>query len=345
MKQYLLPQEGIFYKANLHCHSTVSDGKLTPKEIKEIYKEMGYSVVAFTDHDVMVPHEELNDDEFLVLNGYELEVCEDEERAFPNVKYFHGCLIALEQDNFRQVCWHKEKYMIGNSGNYRDQVQFDEREPDYERRYTLECINDIIRRGREGGFFVTYNHPSWSMEDYEQYIRYENLNAMEVTNTICELDGFEEYSGQMYDDMLRAGKRLYCLSTDDNHNKIGLGNRNSKRWDSGGGWVMIKADKLEYRVITKAMEAGNFYSSQGPEIYELWVEDGKVHIKTSPVERIALITGNRRALFAIAEDNNGICEASFTLYPDSKYFRIKLTDYSGKIANTNAYFMDDIFKG
>ena len=38
MKKYLLPEGGKFYKANLHCHTTVSDGKMTPEEIKKYYK-------------------------------------------------------------------------------------------------------------------------------------------------------------------------------------------------------------------------------------------------------------------------------------------------------------------
>ena len=39
------------FKANLHSHSTLSDGKLSPAELKKIYKEHGYSVLAVTDHD------------------------------------------------------------------------------------------------------------------------------------------------------------------------------------------------------------------------------------------------------------------------------------------------------
>ena len=35
MRKYLLPEEGHFYKANLHCHSNISDGSLTPEQIKE----------------------------------------------------------------------------------------------------------------------------------------------------------------------------------------------------------------------------------------------------------------------------------------------------------------------
>ena len=41
MKKYLLPQIGCFYKANLHCHTTVSDGSITPEEIKTFIREKG----------------------------------------------------------------------------------------------------------------------------------------------------------------------------------------------------------------------------------------------------------------------------------------------------------------
>ena len=74
MKKYLLPETGNFYKANLHCHTTYSDGRKTPEQVKERYKELGYSIVAYTDHDILVPHPELNDESFLALNGFEAEV-------------------------------------------------------------------------------------------------------------------------------------------------------------------------------------------------------------------------------------------------------------------------------
>ena len=47
--QILLPEAG-YYKANLHCHTTLSDGEFTPEQIKAAYQEQGYSIVAFTDH-------------------------------------------------------------------------------------------------------------------------------------------------------------------------------------------------------------------------------------------------------------------------------------------------------
>ena len=37
-RRYIISPEGNFYKAQLHTHSTVSDGALTPEEVKELYK-------------------------------------------------------------------------------------------------------------------------------------------------------------------------------------------------------------------------------------------------------------------------------------------------------------------
>ena len=61
------------YKANLHCHTTCSDGRLTPQQVKDHYKAHGYSVIAFTDHNVLVDHSDLNDPDFLALTGIEVD--------------------------------------------------------------------------------------------------------------------------------------------------------------------------------------------------------------------------------------------------------------------------------
>ena len=45
MRKYLLPETGSFYKANLHCHTVLSDGNKTPEEVKEAYQKLGYSIV------------------------------------------------------------------------------------------------------------------------------------------------------------------------------------------------------------------------------------------------------------------------------------------------------------
>ena len=337
MKKYLLPEKGSFYKANLHCHTTVSDGRLTPEEVKRQYMEKGYSVIAYTDHDVLIAHPELAQEDFLPLNGFEMEVNENIDAPFKFKKTCHMCFIALEPDNLVMPCYHRSEYLFANAVNYRDKVKFDESKPDYIREYNGECISDMMKQGRENGFFVTYNHPFWSLESYEQYMTYNNMNAMEICNYSCIASGHAEYNEKEYDFMLRGGKRIYCIATDDNHNAGKFGTR---EYDSFGGFTMIKADKLEYRTITNALESGNFYASQGPEIYDLWIEDNVVHITCSEADSIILSTENRATKIAYNE-GEGLTGAEFYVEPDNKYFRLTITDSKGRHANTNAYFIDE----
>ena len=338
MRKYLLPEKGQFYKANLHCHSTVSDGKWTPEEIKKNYVEKGYSVVAYTDHNVMIDHSELTDENFLALRGYELDVGQ-KEPEFPNAskKTCHMCFVALEPDNDRQVCWHREKHFGGNAKNYRHLAKFDESLPDYERVYSGEGVSDMMRIGRENGFFVTYNHPAWSLETSREYTNYEGMHAMEICNYGCYEEGYEDYVPMAYDEILRSGKRIYCISTDDNHNR-----GDEPAHDSFGGFTMIKAEKLEYRTITSAMERGDFYASMGPEIYELYYEDGKVTVKCSEAADISICFGVRRARKCYNSDGTPLTEATFEVREDSIYFRITVTDPQGRHANTRAYFLDEL---
>lgn len=335
MKKYLLPENGNFYKANLHCHTNVSDGKLSPEDVKKYYMEHGYSIVAYTDHDVFIPHNDLTEENFLALNGYEMEMNEFED-PFWLTKTCHLCLVALEPDNFKQVCFSGTNYMFGNSPKYADKVEVDEETANFVRSHTPECINEIISEGRKKGFFVTYNHPGWSLEDYSDYISYENMNAMEICNFGAYNGGFGDYNPRVYDDMLRAGKRIFCIAGDDNH---GL-------HDAFGGFTVIKADNLDYRTITKALEDGNFYASQGPEIKELWYEDGKLHIKCSPAARVEISSGIRWAHLAIGNENEPLEYVSCGIegLPEHTYVRVTVTDFSGKHANSNAYFMDELTK-
>lgn len=51
---------------------------------------------------------------------------------------------------------------------------------------------------------------------------------------------------------------------------------------------MIKAPVLAYDAIIKALDAGDYYCSTGPEIHDLYLEDGRLCLDCSPVRRIAL---------------------------------------------------------
>ncbi len=333
MRKYLLPQGKNCYKANLHSHSTVSDGGWTPQEMKEEYMKRGYSILAITDHNIMADHSYLSDENFLALMGWELDQTEAKPWA-EDPKTCHMCFIALKPDAYQHFV---RRYEIPERWmeRSRDIIRIHPDTPDSKTLHSPEHISAIMQAGREAGFFVTYNHPCWSLETWEDYSGYRGMHAMEICCYGSYRVGYEDYCPAIYDDILRSGNRIFCTGTDDAHSAE----------SAFGAYTVIYADDLKYESVADALVRGDFYASMGPEIHELYVEDGEVHIKCSPARRIAFHTGARLTCGKVAEGDELLTEAVFPLYPrdrDPGYFRLSVTDEKGRHANTNAYFTDSL---
>jgi 3-dehydroquinate dehydratase-2 len=156
MKKYLLPETGNFYKANLHCHTTISDGRKTPEEIKDLYMKKGYSIVAYTDHEVFLLHNDLTDDRFLAMNGFEVEIMNWYGRhPLRDCKVCHLCFVALNPEMELHPFWHRSKHVWGPAKEYKDQVKFDDSLKDYNWSYTPESITEMMQIAREEGLEIT----------------------------------------------------------------------------------------------------------------------------------------------------------------------------------------------
>ena len=79
MKKFLISSEDKGFKANLNCHTNLSDGHLSPAELKKAYIEKGYNIIAFSDIDYLYNHSNLDDDNFLVITAYETEIYESRD--------------------------------------------------------------------------------------------------------------------------------------------------------------------------------------------------------------------------------------------------------------------------
>ena len=275
MKKYLLPEKGNFYKSNLHIHTIFSDGGFTLEQVKEEYMKRGYSIVAFTDHDVFVPHQELTDENFLAINSVEVHSHQAGQTNFEYMKSWHLNLYAKTPDiTLCPVCdprWVNAKDMK-HVDEAHSQVRF-------ERVHTVESINNLIAKANEANFLVCYNHPIWSMHDFSDYIGLEGLWGIEVYNTGSATEGYLDTADPMLN-LCRRGKMVAPVASDDAHSLH----------HSFGGWTMVKAEKLEYVTVMQAYERGDFYASTGVEIYELYVEDGKLVVECTPDCKICLKT-------------------------------------------------------
>ena len=279
MKKYLLPDGLPEFKANLHCHTTLSDGKLTPEQIKESYQKAGYSVVAFSDHDEFHTHNDLTDDRFLAINAYEAEIGDWSRNSHVRKVYHFCCFAKTDGADYREI-------------------------PVPEEYHDKDAVNAFIRTCRDKGFLVQYNHPVWSLQESEDLHGIKGLWGTEVFNFSATIDGTDGNQGFMYDVLLRDGSRLFCTATDDNHNVYPFGH---EQCDAFGGYVVIRAEKLDYPTIIDALERGDFYASTGPQI---------------------------------AVGDEFVTYGEFELRDYFDFVRVQITGPDGSLAFSNAYWLD-----
>lgn len=344
MKKYLLPSDVNWYRANMHCHTSISDGTLSPEQIKDAYKAEGYSIVAYTDHEILLDHSELNDESFLTLTSSEYSIntetpsfeslYQGSTDTWPRRKTIHLCIYSKEQHNEKQPAA-DDASLWAQGGKYRGQGRCD----GYRRELTKESVQETIDRCNRAGFFVQLNHPYWSLNEREDYIDLKGLWSLEILNYATERLTGAEYCPYIYDDMVRNGMfNLFCTMGDDNHNRGGSFE------SSFGGSTFFGAKELKYESIISAMENGEFFCASGknpPLIKALYVENNVLKVECTPAVDI-ILTGYCRKYRVKTGD--GITSAEFPLDRDDVFFRITVRDKFGNNAHTHYYKVDDYYE-
>ncbi len=317
-RHFLLPEQGKFYKANLHCHTTVSDGRLTPEQTKAAYVEKGYSVVAFTDHNTVVPHKDLSDEKFLAITGIEIDYnCDD------NVKFPKG--------------WHQAPVyhinFFAKDENRREFIPFD-------RVYSFDAVQKTVDDANAAGFLCQYNHPRWSYQTAADFEKLRGLFAFEVYNHGCEVDMHDGWGEYEYDHYMRHGGIAAATATDDEH--LFCEDLTSPYSDCFGGWTMIKAPSLTYGNILGAMERMECYASTGPEIYALYIDDNdegiptKLHIECSPCSSVCVLSDIRDTR-TVRSRKDDITVVDVELNPAYSSFRIECMNSKREKALSRGY--------
>jgi hypothetical protein len=175
---------GKWYKANLHTHTTASDGKASPPERIAQYRAAGYDVLALTDHRVTHDVAGLSDRSMLIIGGQEYHpTCPG--GGIP----FH--LVALHVPHG---------------------LHFTEKESTSANR----CIAKVHRAGG----LTVLAHPFWCGQGYENFKHLKGLSAIEVYNTTCGWAG-RPCSENEWAHALDDGMILPAVGVDDAHSKDG----------------------------------------------------------------------------------------------------------------------------
>lgn len=334
---YLIDPRKKQYKANLHCHSTLSDGHRTPEELKNMYKSRGYGILAITDHERPYSHAALSDKSFIMITGYECYIRPHPMGTYDRYnKEIHLNLFARDPENVGHICFNDcyAKYLK------RDGVLDSAIRVGSERRreFTVEYVNSYIQTARENGYLVAYNHPYWSMDDEARILAYEGLFSLEICNYGSFVASGIEHNAQLYDKMLRAGRRVFCHAADDNHNGLP---EDHPLFDSFGAWTQIYPREFTYSGIIDAMESGDMYASLGPVIRELSVDGDTLRVECSDAAKIFAYFGSKQPA-SLHSTGKPITSAGLKIDPDAKYLRVAVQDERGRWANTRGYFRDEI---
>lgn len=327
------------WKANLHCHSNLSDGRLSPEQLVQAYKDRGYQILAITDHEAPYDHSRFSCDDFLMLTGYEAYIRPSAQCKLDNFgPEIHLNLFAKDPRNLTYIgydpnfCKYLPEMYAESLPKSRDLGR---------RRYDPAYIQSFIDTAVENGYLVSYNHPCWSMERAEDILNLNNCFSMEVFNTgSMKINGYEENMA-LYDALLRRGRFWYLHGADDNHNVVPLDDYLN---DSFGSWTMVIAPELTYRAVIEALEKGRFYATTGPEIYDLKISGDVATLECSDAVCITMHMSPKYTRKAYNSDGSERRQARFRIPEDAPYVYFTVLDRHGRKAHTHAFRREEFSK-
>ncbi len=166
------------FKGNLHTHSTISDGRLTPQEVVKLYQARGYDFLAFTDHEIFSWWDEFDQTDFLILPGIE---------GSGNAPGPYQCHHVVG---------------IGDAEIDKDHLQ----KLDNSGLQGLAGAQTMVDYFEEQGYYSIYCHPVWSRQTFAEVADLERFQAIEVYNHGCHLENNTGHASYYWDGFLRQGK-------------------------------------------------------------------------------------------------------------------------------------------
>lgn len=297
---------GQFWRGNLHCHSTRSDGVLDPEEVCHRYREEGYDFLCLSDHFTGQFDYPITDTSgfrtkaFTTLIGAELH-----SGAMQNGDLWHILAVGLPQDFARPDA------------------------PDFRAHPGQESGPDIARRARDAGAFVVMAHPQWSGLTLDDALSMDAAHAVEAYNYECEVSSQRGDGFHMADLMLSEGRQITLTASDDAHFKLD---------DHFGGWVRVKAKDNTPDALLSALKSGAYYSSQGPDLHHIELRGAKLVVHCSDAVTI-IVQGRGSATRAVHAERLTSAELPVERFRSGGWLRVTVVDDKGRKAWSNPIWL------
>lgn len=196
--------------------------------------------------------------------------------------------------------------------------------------------NEVIEQVRAQGGLAVVCHPYWCGHSLRDIAPLRGYFALEVYNETCEQLIGKGHSEAHWDDVLDQVGPCWAIAADDAH---GVAN------DVFKGWIMVRAEERSIPAVLRALEAGAFYSTQGPELLNLDVEEKEITMKGGGTRRAPVVSvrcspsrsivfkGQRSRGSRLDAGEGALLEnAEYPVIRGESYVRVEVTDAEGRMA-------------
>jgi len=192
-----------------------------------------------------------------------------------------------------------------------------------------EGIESLSRRAFDAGAYIGLVHPAWYGLAPEDARVLPFAHAVEVYNHGSQMENDRGDGWALCDLLLNEGVRLHGFATDDAHHLT---------HDAFGGWIHVKADRLDADLLLESLKAGRYYSSQGPILENIERVEDEILVECSAVDAIMVTGRGSRAEKVLG---TGLTSARLPLerFADA-FFRVTVVDGDGRKAWSNPVWLN-----
>jgi hypothetical protein len=294
------------YKANLHTHTTLSDGKKDPAGVIDMYHDRGYAILSLTDHDTKGPEtttwpwQDFGRDAdilgMVAIEGNEISKHHHINSFFCS---YGDADVESEEVAIQQITHHHGEAVFNHPGRYT------RRKGDNQK--TVEWYVDLFQR-------------------------HEHLLGLEIYNQTDRFPGDRETWDAILTQALPE-RLVWGFANDDMH---------VPEKHFAYSWNVMLLPKLDSDQVQAAMQNGRFFFAHSPKgdagpsvpvIKKIIVNEraGTVHIKASGYESIEWI--------AEGEVVHKGDEIDLSLVPESKYVRAMAYGPEGTVIGTQPFVL------
>ena len=295
-----------WYKGNIHCHTSRSDGDTPPIEVAKWYRLNGYHFLAITDHDIVTNgFSALHGNDFITIPGEEV------------TDSYKGKPLHVNAINIIKAI----KPMHGTS--------------------VVSILQNDIDAIITAGGIAQLNHPNWHWAyNNVEISKLKNVKLLEIYNHNKNHNNFgggnHLSTEEIWDNLLTKGILIYGTASDDAHTY--KGKFTSDQLHPGKAWLQVKAPELKAVKIVDALMNGQFYGTTGVILKNVVITDKQyiVDIRQIKDEKYKTIfIGKGGQVLATGYK----LKAVYTFTGNEKYVRSKIISSTGDFAITQPFLI------